>query len=307
MRVVVTGATGLIGRALIAELLTQGDQVVALSRGAEHARRRLSAGVEIREWRDPKGSPPPTEALSGADAVVHLLGEPIAQRWSEKTRREIRDSRVLATNMLTAALSGLGEHERPAVLVSQSATGYYGNRAEEELTESSPPGEDFLALLTVEWERAAGAAPQGTRVVFARTGVVLAPGEGALAKMLPPFKLGVGGPVAGGRQYVPWIALEDEVAALIACLKADGLSGPVNLTAPRAVTNAELSKALGRALHRPAILPVPGLALRALYGEMAQVVTGGQRVLPARLTESGFSWRQPKLEPALLAALGRHG
>jgi uncharacterized protein (TIGR01777 family) len=230
---------------------------------------------------------------------VHLLGEPIAQHWSEQTKREIRDSRVLATRQLVAALTSLPPDVRPAVLVSQSATGYYGPHGDEELDEQSPPGSDFLAVVTTAWEHEAASAPDGIRVVFARTGVVLAAHGGALAKMLPPFKLGVGGPIAGGRQYVSWIHLNDVVGGLLRCLDDGRARGPVNVTAPVPVTNAELSHALGRALHRPAVVPVPGVAVSLLYGEMANTVLTGQRVLPRRLQELGYVFQWPAIEPTL--------
>jgi hypothetical protein len=191
------------------------------------------------------------------------------------------------------------------VLVSQSATGFYGPSGEKPLDERAAPGADFLGRVVVEWEREALAAAPVSRVVVTRTGVVLSPGSGALAKMLPPFRLGLGGPVAGGRQYVPWVHIDDVVAGLLHCLGEARLTGPVNLTAPNPVTNRELSRTLGRVLGRPAVLPVPGLALRLLYGEMAQIVTTGQRVVPERLLGSGYRFRQPELEPALRDVLGR--
>ena len=300
MRVAVTGATGVIGRHAIDAILQRGDQVIALTRDPDQARGKLGGRVDAQAWADPKHSPPPSDALEQADAVLHLLGEPIAQRWSDDAKREIRDSRVLSTRALVAAIAALPEDRRPRVLVSQSATGYYGPRGDEPVDESAGAGDDFLAGVTVEWEREAGqAASAGVRVATTRTGVVLSSQGGALEKMLPPFKLGVGGPVAGGRQYVPWIHLDDVVAAMLRCLDDDAATGPVNLTAPNPVTNAELSKTLGRVLHRPAVLPVPGLALKALYGEMATIVLTGQRAVPARLGELGYQFRHPQLEAAL--------
>jgi hypothetical protein len=305
-RIVVTGATGGIGKALSFALRERGDQVVALSRDEEHARKVLGEGIEVASWSDPAGSPAPVRALAGAHAVVHLLGEPVAQRWSEEAKRRIRDSRILSTRQLVAAISGLEEAERPAVLVSQSATGYYGPQDDRELDEEAPAGEDFLARVVTAWEAEAQAAEPLMRVIRTRTGVVLSPSGGALAQMLPFFRLGLGGPVAGGRQYVPWIHLDDLVAALSFVIDQQTAAGPVNLTAPNPVTNAQLSRALGRALRRPAILPVPGLALKVLYGEMAQIVTTGQRVIPRRLEQLGFGFGHPEIEPALRDVLAAH-
>jgi uncharacterized protein len=301
VRVAVTGATGTIGRAVVRELQGRGDEVTVLSRDAERARSAL--GVEAIEWANPKAEPAPAEALRGRDGVVHLLGEPVAQRWTEEAKREIRDSRVLGTRNLVAGLRAV--NERPSVLVSQSASGWYGDRGDERLGEDAPPGDDFLASVVTAWEAEARAAEElGVRVAMARTGVVLSESGGALDKMLPPFKLGVGGPVAGGRQYVPWVHLDDVAGALAFCLDRQEAWGPVNVTAPEPVTNKELSKTLGRVLRRPAVAPVPGLAVRALYGEMATVVTTGARAVPERLTELGYPFRHPDLEAALREAIG---
>jgi uncharacterized protein len=301
MRVAVTGATGTIGQAVVRELVDRGDEVTVLSRDSGRARSAL--GVEAVEWADSKAEPAPAEALEGRDGVVHLLGEPMAQRWTDEAKREIRDSRVLGTRNLVA---GLGAVEQgPGVLVSQSASGWYGHRGDEHVDEGAPAGDDFLARVVTDWEAAARAAEDlGVRVVTARTGVVLSPSGGALDRMLPPFKLGVGGPVAGGRQYVPWVHLDDVAGALAFCLRDQRARGPVNVTAPEPVTNRELSKALGRVLRRPAVAPVPGLAVRALYGEMATVVTTGARAVPARLTELGYEFRRPDLQEALRDAVG---
>ena len=304
MRVAFTGATGMIGRALVAALVERGDEVTALSRDAERAGPEL--GTQAAYWPEPKFAPPPLEALRGRDAVVHLLGEPIAQRWSDAAKREIRESRILSTRNLVGALGELPDAERPRILVSQSGAGFYGHRGDERLDESAPAGDDFLAQLSSDWEAEARRAEElGVRVVVNRTGVVLSPSGGALAKMLPFFKAGIGGPVAGGRQYVPWIHLDDVAAAILFELDTDAARGPVNLTAPDPATNRELSKALGRALRRPAFAPVPALAVKALYGEMADIVTTGQRAVPARLTELGYEFRQRDLEAALRDATGR--
>jgi uncharacterized protein (TIGR01777 family) len=297
VKAVVTGATGTIGSAVVRELRERGHGVTVLSRDPERARSTLGE-VEAHAWERPKDDPPPAEALRGRDCVAHLLGEPVSQRWSEKARREIRDSRVLSTRNMVTALAGLDE--RPRVLVSQSATGVYGPRGDEPVDESAPAADDFLAGVVTEWEAEARKADElGVRVALTRTGVVLSPSGGALERMLPPFKLGVGGPVAGGHQYVPWVHLEDVAGAIAFCLENPGARGPLNITAPEPATNKELSRALGRVLRRPAVLPVPGMAVKALYGEMATIVTTGVRAVPRRLEELGYEFRQPRLEPAL--------
>lgn len=306
MRVTITGATGMLGRRLVEELIDRGDDVTVLSRDAAKAERLFGGRVTAATWAEPKRAAPPAEALSRRDGVVHLLGEPVAQRWTDGARREIRDSRVLATRNLVARLSTLPDDERPAVLVSQSASGFYGPRGDEPVTEDEPAGDDFLADVCVGWEaEAQAAATLGVRIAVTRTGVVLSDSGGALEKMLPPFKLGVGGPVAGGRQYVPWIHADDVIGALVLCLGDLRAEGPINLSAPEPATNAALSKALGRVLHRPAFAPVPALAVKALYGEMAQIVTTGVRAVPARLQELGYDFRQPRLEQALRLATGK--
>jgi uncharacterized protein len=291
----------MIGRALVRELRERGDEVIALSRDPERA--AASLGVEAQAWRDPKGEPPPPDSLRGSDAVAHLLGETVAQRWTEAAKREIRDSRILSTRQLVAGLAELASEERPRVLVSQSATGFYGPRGDERLSEEAAAGDDFLAKVVRDWEAEAQRAVElDMRVVTTRTGVVLSEQGGALEKMLPFFKLGIGGPVAGGKQYVPWVHLDDVVGALVACIDGD-LSGPVNVTAAEPATNRELSKTLGKVLKRPAFAPVPGLAVEALYGEMAMIVTTGQRAVPARLEQSGYRFRRPSLEAALRATV----
>jgi len=305
VKVTVTGATGVIGRALVRELLDAGDEVTVLSRDAERARAALGARVEAHRWGDAKAEPPPPAALRGRDAVAHLLGEPVAQRWSDRAKREIRDSRVQSTHNLVAGLGELPEGERPRALVSQSASGYYGPRDDERVDESAGPGDDFLAGVTLDWEaRARSAEELGLRVVVTRTGVVLSEQGGALEKMLPFFKLGVGGPVAGGGQFVPWVHLDDVAGALQFCLHRDQATGAINLTAPEPVTNRELSRTLGKVLKRPALAPVPSFAVRALYGQMATIVTTGVRAVPARLLELGYRFRRPSLEDALREATG---
>jgi uncharacterized protein (TIGR01777 family) len=304
MRVLITGATGTIGLAVVDALRERGDDVVALTRDPERGQRVLGAGVEVHPWPEPTSAPPPADAFPGVDGIIHLLGEPVAQRWTDAAKERIRDSRVMATRMLVNALASMPEGAGPRVLVSQSATGYYGPRDDTPLDERAAAGHDFLADVVVAWEREAAAAAPRMRVVMTRTGVVLSPTGGALAKMLPFFRLGIGGPVAGGHQYVPWVHLDDVVGALLYALDHDAVSGPVNVTAPHPVTNSKLSQALGHVLSRPAMLPVPGVAVTLLYGEMAEMVTTGQRAIPARLQELGYSFRHQDVEPALRDVLG---
>jgi hypothetical protein len=302
VRVTVTGASGLIGSALVARLREGGTQVTVLSRDPE--RMPEMAGVEAVRW-DPLGEPAPVAALSGANAVVHLAGENVAQRWSERAKQAIRESRVTGTRNLVAGLQATAElGECPQMLISGSAIGYYGAHGEEPLDEDAPPGGDFLAETCVAWEaEARKASALGIRVVALRTGVVLHRDGGALQKMLPPFRLGIGGPVAGGEQYVSWIHRDDLVGMIAAALEDERWSGPVNGTAPAPVTNRELSRALGHALHRPSLLPVPGIALKLLYGEMAEIVTTGARVVPAKALVLGYSFRHGELNEALRSAL----
>jgi uncharacterized protein (TIGR01777 family) len=298
MRVLITGATGTIGLAVADAVRRRGDQVVAVSRDPDRGRRVLGADAEVHAWADPTASPPPPEALR-VDAIVHLIGEPIDQRWTSAAKERIRESRVLSTRHLVSGLAALPEPERPGVLVSQSAVGYYGNRGEMRLDEAAAAGQDWLATVVVKWENEALTAPAGVRVAVTRTGVVLSPSGGALSKMLPFFKLGLGGPVAGGSQYVPWIHVDDVVGGLLHCVDSGQATGPVNLTAPEPVTNAALSTALGHALGRPAFLPVPGFAVALLYGEMAELVTHGQRAVPARLQDLGYGFAHTDVEAAL--------
>jgi uncharacterized protein (TIGR01777 family) len=235
--------------------------------------------------------------LEGRDAVVHLAGEPVAQRWTADAKRKILQSREQGTRRLVQALEGTGVK----ALISASAVGYYGTHGDERLAEDSPPGSDFLAQVCAAWEREAQKAEQ--RVVRVRTGVLLAAGGGALAKMLLPFKLGVGGPVAGGEQYMPWIDIDDVVGIYMAAIDNDW-SGAVNATAPEPVTNKRFSKALGKALRRPAVLPIPGFAIKGLYGDMAMIVTEGQRAIPQRTLALGYQFKHPDLDEALRRAVG---
>jgi uncharacterized protein (TIGR01777 family) len=296
MNVTMTGATGLIGKKLVQALRERGDGVTVLSRSPEKAGATL--GVEAVRW-DPSAGPAPVEALAHRDAVVHLAGEPVAQRWSDDAKRRIRESREAGTRNLVAGLREAGTLA-PRTLVASSAVGYYGKHGDEPVPESSPAGSDFLADVCVAWERESSAASElGLRVVQIRTGVVLDASGGALAKMLPPFKLGVGGPVAGGDQYLPWIHVDDLVALYLKALDDPSWSGPYNGSAPEPVANADFSKALGRALHRPAFAPVPAFAIKLLYGEMSEIVTEGQRAVPERVLSGGFTFAHADLDAAL--------
>jgi uncharacterized protein len=294
--IAVTGATGLIGSALVARLRAHGHTV----------RRLVHAPGDAREddvvW-DAERSELPAGALDGVDAVVNLAGAPIARRWTALRKREIRDSRVHGTERLARAIAAL--EQKPSVLLSGSAVGYYGNRGDEVLSESSSPGHDFLAGVTVEWERAtAPAADAGVRVVVLRTGVVLSKDGGALAKMLPPFRLGMGGPAGDGQQWMSWISLEDHLHALEHCLFVEQVRGPVNVVAPNPVRNAHFATTLGRVLARPAVLPVPTMALELLYGAMArETILASQRALPDALAATGFDFKHPTVEGAIRAAL----
>ncbi|NMB75862.1 MAG: TIGR01777 family protein [Myxococcales bacterium] len=294
MKTLVTGATGLIGSALLPRL----ERAVILSREPDAARQKFP-GAEAFGWA-PEAGPPPGSAFEEVEAVVHLAGEPIAGgRWSEERKRRIRDSRVLGTRRLVEAMLALPRP--PRVLVCASAIGVYGDRGEEELDEASAPGSGFLAEVCLEWEaEAQKAAGRGIRVVCIRNGIVLSAQGGALSRMVKPFRWGLGGPIGGGRQWMSWIHLEDEVGILLRALGDAGLSGPVNAVAPQPVTNAEFSRALGSALGRPAFLSLPRFALRAAFGEMSQVLTGSQRVLPRAMLHAGYAFRFPRIDEALL-------
>jgi uncharacterized protein len=294
MRVAITGATGLIGTRLAAALRERGDEVTAL---------RRSPGPQNTVQWDPLAGPAPAEALNGRDAVVHLAGENIAQRWTAAAKDRIRASREVGTRNLVAGIAAADP--RPRTLVSASGADYYAERSDQRVDESGRPGDGFLAEVCVSWEREATAASElGVRVTCLRTAPVLDRSRGALAKMLLPFRLGLGGPVAGGRQYFCWIHADDIVGLYLAALDGgEPWAGPVNAGAPEPVTNAAFSRALGRALHRPAVLPVPGFAIKALYGDMAQIVTTGVRMIPARAQALGYRFRHPDLDEALASAL----
>lgn len=297
MRVLVTGATGFIGRALVPVLRRSGHSVTVWTRSEKGARGRLGDDVDIVDAAG--GLRAMTAAIERSDAVVNLAGEPIlGGRWTAARRAELRQSRVETTALVVAATEAA--KKRPAVLVSGSAVGWYGDRGEEVLTEDSPPGDDFLSRLCAEWEEAARRAERlGVRVVLLRTGVVLGRDGGALAQMLPPFRMGAGGPIGSGRQYLPWIHLHDLVGIILAALRDDRYVGPINGVAPAPVRSREFAAALGRALGRPALLPLPAIALRVLFGEGAVVLLASQRAVPAALGDNGFTFEYPSLDAAL--------
>ena len=295
MKILVAGSSGLIGTALCSRLEREGHEVVRLVR-------RAPAQGELR-W-DPEAGELEQEVLEGIDGVVHLGGRSIATgRWTASVKAQLRQSRVQTTQLLATRLAGLATP--PRVLICASAVGIYGHRRDEELDEESDTGEGFLAELGRAWEGASAvAAEAGIRVVQARLGIVLSRRGGALAKMLLPFRLGIGGKIGDGRQYVSWISLEDAVAALIYAVENDALRGPVNLTAPQPVTNAELTRTLGRVLRRPTLLPLPAFAAKLVLGELAEEgLLASQRVRPKRLLEAGFEFAHPELEGALRHAL----
>jgi uncharacterized protein (TIGR01777 family) len=302
MRVLVTGATGRIGKALCDELLRRGDEVVGLTRDPDKAR-AAQAQVTWHAW-EPTLERPAEAAFEGVDGVVNLVGERIDQRWTDDAKRKIMDSRKVATHNLVGTIDGLAV--KPKVLVSQSAVGYYGDRGDEVLDESSAPGGGFDSSVCVEWEKAAHEVDAaGVRLVIVRTGQVMETGGGILGELLLPFRLGLGGPLAGGQQWVPWIHLSDEVGILTWALDTEGVSGVVNGTAPNPVTNKQWSKALGRALHRPAVLPIPGVAVEIKFGrEFGKVAQGGQRVLPKRTEELGYAFKFPAIDGALRDLVG---
>jgi uncharacterized protein (TIGR01777 family) len=301
MRVIITGGSGLIGRALARDLSgnggTAGHDVVVLTRNPDRAG-RLPPGVRAARW-DGKTAQGWSALLDADTAIVHLAGESIAEgRWTAEKKRRIRDSRVVSGQAVMDAIREAPA--RPRVLIQSSAVGYYGPHGDEIIPEDTPPGRDFLADVCKEWEGStAEAEGLGVRRVLGRTGIVLARDGGALPAMSLPFRMMIGGPLGNGRQWVPWIHIEDEVGALRFLLEREDARGPFNLTAPHPVTNRELTRALAKVLGRPGLLPAPGFALRLALGEMADMVLQGQRAVPSRLRELGYAFRWPELEPAL--------
>jgi len=303
MKIIVTGSSGLIGSALVAALIRRGDEVTCLVRAAAHARRADGAREVL--WNPARGELDAGE-LEGHDAAIHLAGDPIAEgRWTDEKKRRIRESRVQGTTLLAATLAKLKTPLR--TLLSASAVGYYGDRGGENLTETSAPGADFLSGVCREWEASTEAAKAaGIRVVLLRFGVVFSGGGGALAKMLMPFKLGAGGKIGSGEQYMSWIALDDVVGAILHALTHEELAGAVNVVAPRPVTNGEFTKMLGSVLGRPTIFAMPAFAARLAFGEMADAaLLASQRVEPARLKATNYEFKYPELEGALRHALGK--
>ena len=297
MKVLVTGASGLIGAALCDALLAREDRVVGLSRDPERAR-RAKPGVEWHSW-EPTLERPAATVFEGVDAVVNLVGEKINQRWTDEAKRKIMETRRAGTHNLIGTIAGL--EQKPKVLVNQSAVGYYGDRGDEVVTESAGPGDSFDSEVVRAWEQAAHEAEAaGLRLVVLRTGQVLDPDGGLLSELLTPFKLGLGGPLAGGDQYLAWIHRDDEVGLILWALDSEEVSGTLNATAPEPATNHDFSKALGRALNRPAVVPVPGFVLDLKFGgEFGQVLRGGQRAVPQRAQELGFEFKYPQLDAAL--------
>ncbi|HZT30006.1 MAG TPA: TIGR01777 family oxidoreductase [Bryobacteraceae bacterium] len=297
MKITITGASGFIGRRLMKTLVADDHELHVLSR---HAGTNLPAGVQLSVWDSTRGQPP-EESLRGAGAIIHLAGENVAQRWTDAAKQKIRSSRIDGTRFLVQALSTLSE--RPQALVCASAIGIYGDRGEEVLTEASAPGSGFLSEVCQDWEKQVDLAEAlGIRVVKLRIGVVLGANGGALAKMLPAFRAGVGGRLGSGKQWMSWIHLED-LAELIRYAALNPLRGAVNAVAPNPVTNADFTRALASAVHRPALFPVPGFAVRALFGEMSQVMLASQRVLPRAAEAAGFGFRYPRIEEALRSAI----
>ena len=303
MRVIVTGSTGLVGRALVRSLLADGHEVTRLVRGGSQSFR--APGTAAVHW-DPERGEIDAGELEGHDAAVHLAGENVGEgRWDEEKKRRIIESRVKGTTLLAGALAALSA--KPRVLVSASATGFYGDRGAEVLSEESASGDDFLSEVCREWEKGTLAASRaGIRVVHLRIGVVLSGEGGALQKMLTPFKLGLGGKIGSGSQYMNWITLEDLVGVIRRALEDESLRGPVNAVAPQQVTNEEFTKAIGRALGRPTFFAMPAFAARLAFGETADaLLLASTRVEPARLKEAGFEFRHPELEGALRSVLGK--
>lgn len=297
MRALVTGATGFVGRKLLERL----ERPVVLSRDAERAKRSLPQGVSVFAW-DPLKEPAPAAALAGIDTVFHLAGDPVAEgRWNDEKRRRIRESRTIGTANLVRGIAAAAT--KPATLVSASAIGYYGSRGDETLDESASAGSDFLAQVCIEWEREAAAVESlGVRAAMARIGIVLGDG-GALKKMLLPFKLGLGGRLGAGKQWMSWVHVDDVVGMLLHAANDPSVRGPFNCVGPKPVTNAEFTKAVGRAVHRPTIFPVPPIALKLAVGDFAEVLLASQRCVPKKMLAAGYTFKYPTVDSAMQAAV----
>jgi uncharacterized protein len=298
MKILVTGGTGFVGRVLIKELQTAGHQVVVLTRNIPKAALTLGSSCQYFQWLH-SDSLPPAQAFDGVDGVINLMGEGIAdKKWDEEQKKKIYNSRIDGTAKLVEAIAALPK--KPRVLVSTSAIGIYGNRGSEEIKEESDLGTDFLSDVCKDWEREANRALDlGLRVAIMRVGVVLGRKGGALKKMLPIFKLGAGGPVGAGTQYMSWIHVEDLARMYVEAITNDSIKGPYNCTAPYPATNAQFTKELGRVLKRPAFMPAPAFALKIVFGEMSTVLLDGQKVLPTHFKEKKFRYQYPTLEMAL--------
>jgi hypothetical protein len=298
MKITLTGASGFLGGRLIAKLLAEGHQLHVLGRKRPVS---LNSSVKFTQW-DAIAGEAPVEAVDGADAILHLAGEPVAQKWDETVKRRIRESRVIGTNALVAAVARAAV--RPKALIAASAIGYYGSRGEERLTEESAPGSGFLPEVCVAWEQAVDqAGAYVARIIKLRIGIVLGAGGGALEKMLPPFRMGVGGKIGDGRMWMSWIHIDDIVGMLHFALHQQHLAGPVNGTSPNPVRNEEFTRALGRALRRPTLFTVPVFALKAVYGEMAEMLLASQRVEPVVAQKAGYRFLHPDLDEALRSVL----
>lgn len=300
MRVLIAGATGFVGRALVHALMERGDERAALTRDPARARAALPGLAQAHAW-DPLAGPPPAGAFDGVDAVVNLVGESVVGRWTAGKKRAILDTRETATRNLARGMrDAAGAGRAPRVLVSASAVGYYGHRGEEELTEDAPPGDGFLSGVCVRWEAAASeASATGTRVVLLRTGLVAGRGGGFLAPLSRLTRFGLGGPAGSGEQWWPWVHLDDVVGLILHALDNEAVQGPLNVCAPNPARQREVAKALGRILRRPAFAPAPAFALRLALGEFATELLNSRRVLPAAALASGYAFRHPDLPAAL--------
>jgi len=297
MRVLVTGATGFVGKVIVKQLLDSGDEVVILTRNIAKAAITLGSSCKYFYWTD-MNSLPPLEAFQGVEGVINLMGESISERWDNEHKKRMHESRILGTRRIVEAIEK--SSSKVKAFVSTSAIGIYGNRGNEEINEASSVANDFLGKLCQDWEKEANqASNHGARVVIIRVGIVLGRGGGALAKMLPIFKLGAGGPVGNGKQYMSWIHIEDLANMYIEALKNENIKGVLNGTAPYPATNAEFSKVMGKVLHRPAFMPAPAFALKLVFGEMSQILLEGQKVLAVKFKENNFRYRYPTLEMAL--------